>query len=271
MQGSTDMSSEQRTVQIRVADGGISGTMFSPGRRLPGFLLIHGWGGSQENYMSHAREVAALGCICLTFDLRGHAETEPLRKHITPQQNMADVLAAYDALAGHPAVDLNAIGVVGSSYGGYLAVHLTRERAVRWLALRVPALYKDEHWTAAKAEIDRTELERFRSEVVAPDRNRALTACAKFRGDVLVVESERDGFVPHSVITSYRAAFHHSKSLTYRRIDGADHSLTEVEHQRAYSSILVSWAAEMVLGAREGSGVLADVRGTPQALPTSEA
>src|SRR4051812_19692249 len=206
MQGSTHMSSEQRTVQISVADGGISGTMFSPGRRLPGFLLIHGWGGSQEHYMSHAREVAALGCICLTFDLRGHAETEPLRKPITPEQNMADVLAAYDALARHPAVDLDAIGVVGSSYGGYLAVLLTRERAVRWLALRVPALYKDEHWTAAKAEIDRTELERFRSEVVTPERNRALAACAKFRGDVLVVESERDDFVPHSVITSYRAA-----------------------------------------------------------------
>jgi hypothetical protein len=134
---------------------------------------------------------------------------------------MADVLAAFDALARHPAFDLDAIGVVGRSYGGYLAVLLTRERAVRWLALRVPALYKDDHWTAAKAEIDRTELERFRSEVVTPERNRALAACAKFRGDVLVVESERDDFVPHAVIISASPSIIQSRSLIARSIRSA--------------------------------------------------
>ena len=180
-------------------------------------------------------------------------------------------LAAYDTLARHPAVDLDAIGVIGSSYGGYLAGLLTRERPVRWLALRVPALYKDEHWTKAKAEIDRAELERFRHETISTSKNRALSACNAFRGDVCLVESEHDDFVPHAVIASYRAAFRHAKSLTYRRIDGADHSLTETEHRRAYSSILVSWASEMVFGFRESPEIGAEIGAAPDNLPASEA
>jgi dienelactone hydrolase len=265
------MSSEKRHLTITSGSKQLAGTIFSPGRRLPGFLMIHGWGGSQEKYLSHAQEVASLGCICLTFNLRGHAETEPIRDSVTPQQNMEDVLAAMDALRNHPAVDLESVGVVGSSYGGYLAALLTRERPVRWLALRVPALYKDEHWTKPKMAIDRGELDQFRSEVVRPESNRAIAACKHYKGDVLVVDSEHDDFVPQPVITSYRTAFQQSKSLTYRQILGADHSLTKIEDQRAYSSILVNWATEMVVGSRESAEAFGDVRGIPQNLPTAEA
>ena len=39
--------------------------------------------------------------------------------------------------------------------------------------------------------------------------------------------------------------------LTYRVIAGADHGLSEKPWQQAYTSLLVNWATEMVLGARE--------------------
>ena len=42
---------------------------------------------------------------------------------------------------------------VGSSYGGYLAAILTTLRPVRWLALRVPALYQDEGWDVPKKQL----------------------------------------------------------------------------------------------------------------------
>jgi hypothetical protein len=41
-------------------------------------------------------------------------------------------------------------------------------------------------------------------------------------------------------------------SLTYRVIAGADHGLSEEPWQQAYTSLLVNWTTEMVLGAREG-------------------
>ena len=159
---------------------------------------------------------------------------------------------AYDVLAGRPGVDPSAIGVVGSSYGAYLAAILTSLRPVRWLTLRVPALYKDEDWAAPKQRLDKDALAAYRRRPVAPEENRALRACAGFEGDALVVESERDDTVPHAVVANYLAAFRRARSLTYRRIEGADHGLSDRAAQEAYAALLMGWVTEMVLGARGG-------------------
>ena len=247
------MPTHDRSIDIRVDDQHIAGTLITPTTKLPGVLFVHGWGGSQQQYLARAHEIAALGCVCLTFDLRGHARHEAHQEAVTREDGLRDVLAAYDALIEHPAVDRSAIAVVGSSYGGYLAAILTELRAVRWLALRVPALYKDEDWTVPKRKLDRKELAAYRRTTVKPEDNRALRACAAFAGDVLVVESEQDSTVPHPVIENYVAACKHARSLTYRVIEGADHSLSEPRWQRAYTSLLVNWMSEMVLGARGGN------------------
>ncbi|HYG86651.1 MAG TPA: alpha/beta fold hydrolase [Azospirillum sp.] len=249
------MATRDDTIDIAVDDQHIAGTLVGPATVVPGFLFVHGWSGSQEQYLARAREIAALGCICLTFDLRGHARTDAQHETVTREDNLRDVIAAYDVLASQRSVDPAAIAVVGSSYGGYLAAILSSLRPVRWLALRVPALYKDADWALPKRRLDRDELAAYRRVLVNPDENRALKACAAFEGDVLIVESEHDDIVPHPVITNYRTAFEKAHSLTYRVVEGADHGLSEEPWQQAYTSLLVTWAAEMVLGAREGGAV----------------
>src|SRR5262245_61191257 len=135
------MPSRDYLVEIPVGGDHVEGTLVVPAATMPGILFAHGWGGSQEQYVARAREIAALGCICLTFDFRGHVRHERLRESVTRQDNLSDLLAAYDALARQRGVNEQAIGVVGSSYGAYLAAILTTLRPVRWLALRAPALY----------------------------------------------------------------------------------------------------------------------------------
>jgi dienelactone hydrolase len=71
--------------------------------------------------------------------------------------------------------------------------------------------------------------------------------------DVLIVESEHDDIIPHPAIANYLAAFGKAHSLTYRVIESADHALSEERWQQAYTSLLVNWTTEMVLGAREGN------------------
>src|SRR5690606_17263396 len=117
-------------------------------------------------------------------------------------------------------------------------------------AMRVPALYCDEDWAMPKRQLDRDVLNRLRRSRVSPEQNRALAACAAFTGDVLIVESEQDSYVPHETIMSYRAAFQRTHSLTHRNNLVSDHALSEESCQRAYPDWLVSWATEMVLGGR---------------------
>src|SRR5215207_5763815 len=263
------MTTRDQRINIPVDDQEISGTFVAPATVVPGVLFLHGWGGSQQQYLARAREIAALGCVCLTVDLRGHAGTEAQKETVTRADNLSDVLAAYDTLVRYPAVDQNAIAVVGSSYGGYLAVILSSLRPVRWLALRVPALYRDEDWPLPKQQLKKYGLADYRRGRVTPDQNRALAACAAFQGDVLIVESEHDDIIPHPVIENYLTALKGTHSLTYRVIEGADHALSEEAWQQSYTSLLLNWATEMVLGARE-EGAAPGVRTHLQPAPRRE-
>ena len=241
------------TFEIAVDTHCIAATLIIPDSRMPGVLFLHGWGGSQAQSASRAREIAALGCACLTVDMRGHAKTATQQATVTREDNLNDVLAAYDRLVREAAVDDDQIAVVGSSYGGYLATILTTLRPVKWLGLRAPALYKDTDWTSPKLALRQLQgLEAYRRMMIEAQDNRALRAATAYRGDVLIVESGHDTIIPHEVIENYRNAFAGAHSLTYRVIEGAYHGLTEPSCRQAYTTLLVNWITEMVAGKRAG-------------------
>src|SRR5579871_5146322 len=106
----------------------LAGTLMRPAEALPAILFVHGWGGSQGQDLRRAREAAALGAICLTFDLRGHEAGSLLFRSVSRADSLADLCAAYDWLRQQPRVDADAIAVVGVSYGGYLATILSTLR-----------------------------------------------------------------------------------------------------------------------------------------------
>jgi dienelactone hydrolase len=241
-----------RNIDLAVDSDRISGTMLSPTPAWPGVLFAHGWGGSQEHDLARAREAAGLGCVCLTFDLRGHERTAHQRETVNRPQNLADMMAAYDYLVRQPNTDPSSIAVIGISYGGYLAALLCQLRPVRWLALRSPALYKDDDWGLPKRELHRDQgLYEYRRRAVAWQENLALRACASFAGDVLLVEAEHDDVVPSTVTDCYAAAFLKARSLTRRKIAGADHGFQDKAAQQTYTTVLVGWLTEMIVGARE--------------------
>jgi dienelactone hydrolase len=247
-------TSSEKPLSIAVAaDITLDAVLVAAPAQLPGILLVHGWDSDQAHYQVRAEDIAALGCVCLTFDLRGHGRHEGMRATVTREQNLQDVLSAFDTLVGQASVDPHSVGIVGTSYGGYLAAIASALREVRWLALRVPAPYPDAGWMLPKQSLERAALDAYRSRVQRPEADRALSACLAFRGDALVVGSERDETVPASGIASYVQAFRNARSLTHRCLQGADHELSEERGQRAYEALLSQWLTEMILGARRPS------------------
>ena len=239
---------DEGEIVLDVSGQRIRGTLMQPEAPVPGFLFVHGWGGSQEEDLEHAEFLTRLGCICFTFDLRGHAGSDANKDEVTRQNGLDDVIAAYDFLASQPLIDSSAIGVVGTSYGGYLSALLTRERPVRWLALRVPALYPDEDWDMPKAKLDKDKVRAYRQS--PPHTDQALSACAAFKGDALIVESELDDRIPHEAIVSFQSAFRRANSLSHRVIAGATHAMRDPKHQRIYTTLLIHWIEEMVRASR---------------------
>ena len=136
-------------VSIHVEGQRIHGKLLLPAScevRCPAMLFVHGWGDTQRRNLGIGKRLQARGFVCLTFNLRGHARTRAQRDTVTRAQNLADVIAAYDLLAARPEVDAARVGLVGSSYGGYLAALLvsarfggslsTRRRSI-WMATSI--------------------------------------------------------------------------------------------------------------------------------------
>jgi pimeloyl-ACP methyl ester carboxylesterase len=227
-----------------VVDGQeLAGTFIAPQlKNVPGILFVHGWGASQQECFLPACAVAELGCGCLIFDLRGHGLTRDQRAKISREDNLRDVLTAYDVLANRPGVDASALGMVGTSYGAYLSAIATTLRSSLCLALQAPAIYRDPGWLLPKLKLheDPAPAE-YRRRVVGWNDNRALQACAAFRGDVLIIESEQDVIVPHPIAESYTIACIRARSVTSRIIVHADHGLSEERWRREYISYLTDW------------------------------
>jgi uncharacterized protein len=237
-----------KTLSIPIGDSFIAGTLFHPEElkdSSPAVLFIHGWGSSEEVYRAGAQKIAGLGAICFTITLRGHGETSHQRETVSRTDNLHDALTALDRLLAEDGVDSRRVGVVGSSYGGYLAALLTGERSVRWLGLRAPALYKDEGFERPKRQLNQDpDLHAFRRRPVSSEDNLALQCCTRFQGDVLLVESEHDTVIPHQTVANYLKALQRVRSRTHHLIRDADHALSNPSHRREYEDVLFRWFKE---------------------------
>ena len=87
------------------------------------------------------------------------------------------------------------------------------------------------------------KLAEYRRQPLEPDANRALTAAARFDGDVLVVESENDTVIPREVVANYLRAFEGAASRRYQMLDGADHGLSREAWRREWGALLVDWVS----------------------------
>ena len=118
-------------------------------KKLPGILLVPGWGGSKENLKNnYGPHFAELGFIVLAFDYKSWGQSDGpivptealsyseeaakldinvthIRKVVDPFSMLADVRAALHYLGGEPQVMPNNLGIWGTSLGGGLAMVMT--------------------------------------------------------------------------------------------------------------------------------------------------
>jgi uncharacterized protein len=87
---------------------------------VPAVIVFHGAGSQKENHADFARAALAHGFAALTFDNRGHGETEG---SLGPGV-VGDLQRLASFVAGRPEIDERRVAVRGSSMGGLLAIHL---------------------------------------------------------------------------------------------------------------------------------------------------
>ncbi|MER7283478.1 alpha/beta hydrolase [Dactylosporangium sp. NPDC000244] len=109
------------------------------GRALPALAVTGPFTGVKEQVAgTYAQRLAEAGFVTLAFDHRGFGASGGRRGHEDTQGKLADLRAAVSALAAHPAVDPDRIGLLGVCLGGGYAVRAAaqdpRVRAVAGIA-----------------------------------------------------------------------------------------------------------------------------------------
>jgi len=148
---SDEVGIDQKTITFWSDGSRLQGTIFTPKdialeEKLPGILLIHGWGGHRGNLnKNYAPHFAKLGFVVMTFDLRSWGESDGffvaettlppvnsvanvdvsgqhIRSIVNPSKMLDDARAALSWFVAEPNLQANNIGVWGTSFGGSLAV-----------------------------------------------------------------------------------------------------------------------------------------------------
>jgi len=117
-----------------------------PEQKLPGIILVHGWGGNKSNLnKAYARQFAGLGFVVMTFDLRSWGQSDGflladdalpatqdksevtvtgqhVRSIVNPLKMLGDTRAALSWFVAEPNLQADNIGIWGTSLGGGLAL-----------------------------------------------------------------------------------------------------------------------------------------------------
>ena len=96
-----------------------------PGERRAAFLVLHGFGSNKnsQNVLAPCKVLDELGYVTLRFDMRGCGESEGEHGRVICLDQVEDTRNALTFLSRHAAVAADRIAVVGTSFGGAVAVY----------------------------------------------------------------------------------------------------------------------------------------------------
>lgn len=104
----------------------LRGVLVTPRERsgmLPALVAGHGWSGAVNfRVLPLAGRLARRGYAVLALDHRGFGGSEGTRLRCDPYEQVRDIRNAATYLAGRPEIDGSALGVIGASFGGAVAV-----------------------------------------------------------------------------------------------------------------------------------------------------
>ena len=120
----------EEAVTIPSAGLRLSATVRTPGglrsgERCAAFLVLHGFGSNKNssNVLQPTKMLNDLGYVTLGLDMRGCGDSEGEFGRVICLEQVDDTRNALTFLAKHPAVDPRRIGLIGSSFGGAVAVY----------------------------------------------------------------------------------------------------------------------------------------------------
>lgn len=189
----------EKQVEFKVGKLTLRGSLLIPHGKgpFPGVVIYHGRGSSRKRYLEFGKRLAENGTLNLVFDFRGCGESDGVLEEGTQRMGIDDARAGIEFLLDQD-IDKNRVGIVGSSFGGFVGAVVVGEHKVKSAVFRAPAVYPDQ---TLDTYVDSIEDLNFSKEDWL--NSIAYKGIQKFKGSLLLVESEKDEVVKSWVVKAY--------------------------------------------------------------------
>lgn len=209
-------------------------------------IVLPGYSSSKARQIIHAEAmVKDTGTCALVVDFSGHGSSPFELRDTRPAQHFLELIFVFDWLKQkYPAAT---ISVSGSSYGGFLAVQLTKYREFANLVLRAPAIYKPsafyDLWAVRIDNEDayNAQMRAYRQDTEALAKHPLLSRASAFKGRVLVVVHENDEVVLRPTTDAYINAFNADSFIAEGFSHTLDAAVRDPAILQAYQDRIAEW------------------------------
>lgn len=232
----------EKKVEFKSGEETLRGSLFVPKGKspFPGVVFFHGNGGKGEKYYEAGKRFAENGILALAFNFTGCWESSGNYLDQTHEDAFRDAIKAYNFLLEHNKTDKNRIGVVGGSFGGFIAGSILPEIKIKSLVLLSPSAHDD----PLTAKLDMGPLENEVKYFKHEDNwvnSKSYENIENYSGQLLIIKSENDENVPAAVVDRYFEKAIKASKKEIKTIKGADHRLSTLEMRNEAFGIIIDW------------------------------
>jgi len=233
-------------IKIRCAGYDIVADWYEGNDKSKILIGLPGYSSSKARQKIHAEAmVQYTGTCALVVDFSGYGNSPFELRNTRPAQHLLELIYVFDWVKQkYPEAT---ISVSGSSYGGFLAVQLTKYREFTNLVLRAPAIYKPsafyDQWSTRidNDEAYKSQMSEYRHDTEALAKHPLLGRVSAFKGRVLVVVHENDEVVTRQTTDAYIKAFNADSFIAEGFSHTIDAAVSDPGQLQAYQDQIAIW------------------------------
>lgn len=237
---------EHYPVEFYVGSQRVRGNLHLPYTGAPCIIALHGLEGNKDSskWLIVASKLLSKGYACLRFNFRGCGEgSDGSFEDTTLTSRIEDYRAALRFLQKTGWIDAERIGVIGSSFGGMVAI-AAQEKEVKALVVistpyMIPSLGEIKLMCGGETYYVLPSGRRLKAKFYEDLRKYDLLEAIKSAPPILIIQGSADELVPSDhALRLYGAA---CEPKRVEIVSGADHSFTRPEHLDKVINLAVEW------------------------------
>ena len=231
----------EKKIEFKVKNNILRGSLFIPEGKgpFPAVILFHGNGGKGASTFEAASKLPQIGILSFAFNFTECGISDGDYSIQTHQDALDDAIAEFNVLFSQN-IDKNRIGVVGGSFGGYIASMLLPKFNIKSLVLRAPSACTHNPKDMLDMGDLQHEVDYFKNKGNWVN-SESYVNISNFKGQLLIIKSEHDDNVPSHIVDLYFDKARNAKIREMKVIKDADHRLTKDVWKDEFFSIIHDW------------------------------